>query len=342
MCKIKSVQAAGYRSLKGISIDLRPLNIIIGENGAGKSNLLGLFELLRNMANQDLEFYTAKNGGVETLLYRGEQGCAETITIDVEIDGNRYFCALVPTFSGRFVVKEEYTVNCNATELLAKSGENESALKLAFDGPPLLFKGTFSNYFIYHFHDTSNTARIKKTGAIHDNQFLRSQGENLAAFLYAIKETKNYQKIVQTVQRVVPFFQDFVLQPDKYNEEQIRLQWRSRGSDKCFDANSLSDGTLRFICLVTLLMQPQLPAIILLDEPELGLHPYALQLLGGLLKSASALTQIVLCTQSVTLINQFECEDIIVVNQQNGASKFERMVKKDFTIWLGKYQVNEL
>ena len=164
----------------------------------------------------------------------------------------------------------------------------------------------------------------------------------MAAFLYSIQDTPEYERIVQTIQRVAPFFHDFILVSDKNNKEQIRLRWKHKGSDAYFDANGLSDGTLRFICLTALLLQPELPKVILLDEPELGLHPYALQILAGMLKSASNGAQIIVSTQSVTFANQFGWQDIIIVDQKDGESLFNRIKEEEIKPWLEDYAIGDL
>jgi len=146
---------------------------------------------------------------------------------------------------------------------------------------------------VYHFHDTSDTAKVKSAYSMHATGRLLPQGENLAAFLYGMRDSDNYQRIVQTIQRVAPFFHDFIFEPEA--NDLIRLRWKHKGSDDYFDANMLSDGTLRFICMTTLLLQPVLPTMILLDEPELGLHPFAMQLLAAMMRSASKDTQIIAC-----------------------------------------------
>jgi predicted ATPase len=169
--------------------------------------------------------------------------------------------------------------------------------------------------YLYHFHDTTTTAKMRQQGDLHDNLFFRSDASNLAAFLYLLKKRYplNYQNIVEAVRLVAPFFEDFRLQPSRLNPEKIQLEWQHVGSDRYFNAHTFSDGTLRFIGLATLLLQPELPTTILLDEPELGLHPYAITILAEMMQSAATKTQIIASTQSVTLVNQFQLEDIIVI-----------------------------
>lgn len=151
-----------------------------------------------------------------------------------------------------------------------------------------------------------------------------------------------YRQIVETVQRVAPMFHDFILEPEGASAKTIRLRWKHRGIDTPFDVSQLSDGTLRFICLATLLLQPEPPKVIVLDEPELGLHPYAIQLLAAMMRSAAARTRIVAATQSVTLANQFGPEDLIVVETRDNASHFERLSTDGLAQWLDEYRMGDL
>jgi predicted ATPase len=200
------------------------------------------------------------------------------------------------------------------------------------------------NWVAYHFNDTSATARLKATSSLHDNARLRHDASNLAAILYLFQEKypDNYQAIVQTIRLAAPFFQDFSLRPDPLSPQAIRLEWRQIGWDAYLNASTLSDGTLRFMCLTTLLMQPTLPSTILIDEPELGLHPYALTLLAAMLQSAATKTQVIVSTQSAPLVSQFAPEDIIVVEQQEGQSVFRRLDTKSIEAWLEDYSLGEI
>jgi len=187
---------------------------------------------------------------------------------------------------------------------------------------------------------------MKRIGSVHDNTYLRPDASNLAAFLYRLQnESPNvYEEIRRTVRLAIPFFDDFVLKPQslKTGEEQIRLLWRQQGSDYSLWSSQLSDGSLRFICLVTALLQPTPPSTIIIDEPELGLHPYAITLLGALLRSASRRMQVIVSTQSVPLLNEFSLSDMIVVERENDETVFKRLNEQDFTAWLEDYSIGEL
>ena len=150
--------------------------------------------------------------------------------------------------------------------------------------------------------------------------------------------------IRRTVRLTAPFLEDFILEPSALNEDKIRLEWRHRGSDAYFDASSLSDGTLRFIALATLLLQPKSrrPSVVLLDEPELGLHPHAIALLAALVKQVSVETQVVLATQSSLLLDHFGPEDVLVADRVNGATGFTRLDGKELEEWLRDYSLGQL
>jgi predicted ATPase len=140
-----------------------------------------------------------------------------------------------------------------------------------------------------------------------------------------------------------PFFDDFKLRPRRAARDTVvELEWTQRGSDYPFHPSQLSDGTLRFVCLVTALLQPNPPSTMLFDEPELGLHPYALNLATSLLREAGIRSQVIVSTQSPHLVDAFEAEDIVVVERAEGASTFTRLKPQRLTTWLEKYSLGEL
>jgi predicted ATPase len=290
--------------------------------------------------------------GADKLLFFGRKR-TQALTIYLKFKPNAYAATLVPDAAGSLLFKQEYCeffgteiqyAGGTKTQSLASPGARESGLP---DQPHTVspaghVAGYLGDWKVYHFHDTSESAKVKQPGRIYETDILLPNADNLAAFLRSIRETPAYKLIVRIIQRVAPFFLDFVLEPEMDNRSQIRLRWRHRGSEETFDANDFSDGTLRFICLATLLLQPNLPTVILLDEPELGLHPYALQILAGMMRTASEKTQIIASTQSVTLANQFSWEDLIVVDRVADASRFRRLTAAEVEQWLDEYAIGEL
>lgn len=187
---------------------------------------------------------------------------------------------------------------------------------------------------------------MRKTAQVNDNKFLRPDGSNLAAFLFLLSETypEEYNLVRRSVQQMAPFFDDFLLDPDERNYETIRLAWKHKHSSQYFGASALSDGTLRFIALATLLLQPEnlRPSIILVDEPELGLHPYAITLLAALFKQAAATTQVIISTQSGLLLDHFEPEDVLITERPEDGTNLRRLSSRKLDVWLEDYSLGQL
>lgn len=344
--RLNQIKLQGFLSIKSMDLKLGQLNVMIGQNGAGKSNLIAFFRFMNKLAQKDLQLHVAQKGGANALLHFGLKATSE-LQADLTFASNSYHCRLLPSADGGLVfAKESCPFHANRISYeggrkLAEPGARESGLPAP--GTSTIEEHVASyiaDWKIHHFHDTSDSAVIKQAGPIHDNRRLREQGENLAAFLYRIRHTESYRDIVTMVQRVAPFFHDFDLVPDE--RDSIRLRWKHRGTDAYFDASALSDGTLRFMGLTTLLLQPELPNTILLDEPELGLHPYAIQLLAAMMRSASQKTQIIASTQSVTLANEFHWQDLVVVDQHDGESRFRRLERNQVEAWLDAYRLGDL
>jgi predicted ATPase len=348
--RIQHIKLSGFRSIRALDLDLMPLNILIGPNGAGKSNFISFFKFMNKLLDKELQLHvrTQLNGADRTLFF-GRKTTAK-LDIDLRFSPNGYRAELVPTTDDGLVFAKEHALfygdeigyqGGTQTHFLAKAGALESALPKSGTSRAAEHVAKYlQDWKVYHFHDTSDTAKVKAAYSIHANDRLMAQGDNLAAFLYGIRDTTAFAHIVRTIQRVAPFFQDFIFQPEP--NDLIRLRWKHKGSDDYFDGTMLSDGTLRFICLATLLLQPKLPTIILLDEPELGLHPFAMQLLAALMRSASEKTQIIASTQSVTLANQFGWQDMVVVDQVDNASVFRRLKEAEVAEWLKNYKLGDV
>ena len=359
MRPVNQIEIAGFKSIRDTKLDLKSLNVFIGPNGAGKSNFIGVFKLLHRIIEQKLAIYVGEQGGANSLLHFGRKHTPQ-ITVKLQFDGgsNSYGCVLAPnsedglffqdewcTFSGRFP-RSGYEAKDHRVQL-SKGGRETRLLEEAENhkgGIADHVRDNFRSWRLYHFHDTSASAGVKQTGDVSDNRHLRDDASNLAAFLYQLQQTQraHYDNIVGAVRLVAPFFENFILAPSKLNPEKIRLEWKEKGSDEYFNASALSDGTLRYICLATLLLQPSLPSAVLIDEPELGLHPAAITILTELLRSTSKRSKVIVSTQSVTLVNQLNPEEVVVVEHQDGASNFNRLEDSQLKDWLGDYGLGEL
>jgi predicted ATPase len=202
-----------------------------------------------------------------------------------------------------------------------------------------------SSWVVYHFHDTSMLAPMRRDQSVRDRQQLRPDASNIAALLLYLREkhAEACSLIRDAVRMIARFLDDFVLRPEeKGGQELVRLEWSQKGSDFPFQPSQLSDGTIRFICLATALLQPDPPATILIDEPELGLHPYAIALLADLIQSATERTQVIISTQSPALLDRFNAEDVIVVTREQARSEFKRLDPSALKEWLEEYSVGEL
>ncbi|MCR4288938.1 MAG: AAA family ATPase [Candidatus Scalindua sp.] len=353
MSTLDHIEIRSFKSIHSLDIDLKSLNILIGSNGAGKSNFVGVFKFLNQVIKKNLQNYTAASGGADSILYFGRKTSEEmSFKLSFEDGVNGYECNFSPTPEDNFYFSNENTWFHDKQRYSKPYSENMGSghLESEIPGSKKRVAQYVSDYLnswrLYHFHDTSDSAKVKQTCNIADNKTLQPDARNLAAFLYLLekKHPDHFENIQDAVRMVAPFFDRFNLHPSQLNEDKIRIEWKEKGSDDYFDASALSDGTLRFICLATLLLQPEskLPSIILLDEPELGLHPYAINVLADLLRSTSKCAQIIVATQSVTLVNQFEPEDIVVVDREKGQSVFDRLDRPDMTDWLEEYGLGDL
>jgi predicted ATPase len=344
--QLTRLKIEGYKSIERCDLTLGALNVLVGANGAGKSNLVAFFKLIRDLIDGNLQLHVSKAGGPDALLYFGRKTTAQLKAV-LYFGNNGYRVTLEPTLDNRMMfANEAFWWNISGWHQVG-SGHFESASRAGthtrideYVVPAL------ESWTVYHFHDTSDEARVKQSHALNDNVHLRSDARNLAAYLFRLRNTApwHYDRIVRTVQLVAPFFGDFFLRPSPGNKEFIELEWVERGQDFPFKAHVLSDGTLRFICLATLLLQPEesRPDSIIVDEPELGLHPYAITVLASLFKSAAKENQVIVSTQSVELVNEFDADDLIVVDRDQGRSTFKRLDESRLKDWLEEYSLGEL
>ena len=350
MTQIRKISVAGFKSIKALEdFELNALNVLIGANGAGKSNFISLFRLLNEMYEQQLQLYIQKQGGPDALLHFG-RSTTERLHAEFYFANNGYKFDLVPTSDNRLIFEREVSwfggvfFNTTPSAILGTT-HAESKLKEAKDKYSPYVRPAISSWRVYHFHDTSETAKVKRQHATNDNLRLKVDAANLAAYLRMLNEKypDEYARIVETIRLVLPFFDDFVHRTGE--PEYVELEWVQKGRpDTPLKAHMLSDGSLRFICLATLLLQPValLSDTILIDEPELGLHPYAINVLADIFKQVAEDKQLIVSTQSVELINELSPDDVIVVDQENGASTFKRLSEAELADWLQDYALGEL
>jgi predicted ATPase len=349
------ISIKGFKSIASIEkLELGAINVVIGANGSGKSNFIGVFSFLHALKAGHLQEYVIRAGGANRILHFGSK-VSKTLTIHASFEGeiNQYQVALVPTDTDELIPLKELVYYWDKghharpySRALSRAGKEAG---ISVDNSTAIsqyVRAHFDRWRLYHFHDTSSTSPMKQTADINDNAFLRPDGSNIAAFLFFLKEKheSSYELIRKSIQRVAPFFDDFQLNPQRLNQQKIRLEWRHAGSEDYFDASALSDGTLRFIAVATLFLQPKeyMPSLILVDEPELGLHPYAITMLAALVKQASLSTQVILSTQSPLLLDHFDPADVLVADRVNGGTTLSRLDTERLELWLEDYSLGQL
>ena len=353
---LRRLSLSGFKTIRQLDIELGAMNVLIGPNGAGKSNLLSFFRLLGHILYPPgaLQLHIAKSGGANSLL---NGGAAVTPQIEAVLTFTEaesvaeYWSRLLYAAPDTLIFAEEKIRSAPDASSLNGAGwdslgvgQRESGLPLwsvDADGPQVW--QFFADCAVYQFHNTSETARVRQRWSVADNQSLKEDGANLAPLLLRIQEQHpaHYRRITDTLRQIAPFFADFVLVPEG---DSILLRWRELGNDVVFGPHQASDGTLRAMALVTLLLQPsdELPAVIILDEPELGLHPRAISILAGLLLGASIHTQVIVATQSPVLLDHFEPEQVIVAERKGAESEFRRLNGEQLASWLEEYTLSEL
>jgi predicted ATPase len=337
------IEIKGYKSIKEVKIDLKPINIFIGSNGSGKSNFISFFEFLDNLYNKNLQAYIGLRGGINKYLYKGLENASKIEGFVRFKDGiNSYSFVLEPSGDSFVISKEVLWYHENPLEF--REFTREAQVKN--NG---WYRGKFIQKYLvghkkYHFHDTGQSSPFNAQMNIdQDSLILYEQGENLAPILFKIRQNhpKIYNRIVMNIQSIAPYFSDFVLNPNEKGF--VGLYWNDKYSRYIYNVTDFSDGTIRFIALSILFMQPNLPKTIVLDEPELGLHPQAIAKLAGMIQSATlSESQVIIATQSADLISYFNPDDIIAVDNNNGYSEFSRLDAGKLQVWLEDYTLGDL
>ena len=356
--RLDAITLKGFKTIREL-VDFRPgsLTVLIGPNGAGKSNFLSFFHLLYPVSygTATLQAYVGAHGGASKLLHDGP---AITPEIDARLRLNSdagetdYHFRLAYAADDTLIYADERYRLVNGDQTgkdswqIVGAGHRSSLLAdyETYNDTTAAIARALRNMFTFHFHDTSVTSQFRRKAEVTSDGQFHYRGSNLAPFLYRLMrmEGRSYQRIVETLRLILPFFFDFYLEPDSGH---LLLAWRETESDQIFTASQAADGMLRTIALVTLLLQPDktLPDLLILDEPELGLHPYAINVIGGLIRAVSAKSQVIVATQSTAFVDCFEPEDIVVVEREGRESSFRRLEDtEELQEWLKEYSLSEL
>ncbi len=356
--QLSRLTVRGFKTIRELD-DFEPgsLAVLIGPNGAGKSNFISFFRMLSRSLDPPghLQIHVGEAGGAGTILHDGPEKTSEVeaqLHFESEQEGYDYDLRLAHAAGDALIYAEErYRISRTDVPAIAHwsdlgAGHREARLierAEAGETTARTILDLLRKLVVYQFHNTSATARIRNKWHEDDGRRLKEDGANLAPFLHRLRheEPRYYQRIVETLRLILPFFADFELEPE---HGRLLLRWRERHSDVVFSAAQAADGMLRTMALVTLLLQPEreLPRMLILDEPELGLHPYAVNVVAGLIRSVALRTQVVLATQSIALLDYFEPQDVVVVNRSGRESSFERLDATTLSDWLAEYSLAEL
>jgi len=340
----------------GKRVALGDVTVFLGANGSGKSNVVSLCRLLRSIAEGNLQNFVGVHGGAGSLFHYGPKATPH-IEVKLELaqanDLTNYTIRLSPAQPDTVVVTDEAGAHSSPDGVVIAPGFSAGDLEARLsDAKPAAVSGQvvaelLRNLQTFQFDDTSTTAAIRRGGYIEDARQLHADGGNLAAVLLGLRleHRPHYDRIRNTVRQACPQFDDFVLGASVRDPNTILLNWRSQGhGDYLMGPHQLSDGTLRFMALTTLLLQPQsmLPWVIVIDEPELGLHPQAIGLLAAMVHEAATHSQVVLATQSPTLVDHFDLTQLRPIAHTGGQSTFLELDVDDLRRWLDDYSLGEM
>ena len=355
--KIIKATIRGYKSIafdKPVTLKLGDVSILLGANGAGKSNIISFFRMLGYMMSKSFGIYVEKSGTANSLLHYGSKitpvmsGTFE-FTDDKSVDS--YHFSLSNAAPDRLIITEESIKWHRKTEnkpyeVLLEPNFKESALADSKESVAKSIYWMLAYCKVYQFHDSSAEGPLRQSCPVETANYLQSHGNNLPSFLLFLRNNykESYKRIVDYVRDVVPQFQDFYLEPVN---NFVSLRWiDNSATDYRFNAYQFSDGSIRFIALATLLLQPEqtMPNVIILDEPELGLHPYAITQLAEMIKDASIHAQVIIATQSKDLVDHFDIDNISVVemDEKSQSTTVNHLNEEDYKLWLEHYTVSEL
>jgi len=362
---ISRIKLKGFKSINSADLEFSNLNVFIGANGSGKSNFISFFQMLDCFLSRDegLAEYVGQNGGANSLMYYGTtetKTISAELTFNTEAGENKYHLELGTAYPDKLFFKDE-SVSIISTEFpslqrqipLGSGGVSSRLLQISdndieynenYLNTIYTIRSMMRKWRFYQFHNTSKDALIRGASHIHENSYLKSDGSNLAAFLFMLYDRfpKVYSLIISTIKQIAPYI-DSLKPEEEYASPYVRIKWSEKShKEYLLDASQMSDGTIRALSLITLLAQPQKPPLICIDEPELGLHPEAILIIGDLIKIASEDTQIIISTQSPKLVDCFEPEEIVVVDRNNLDKCFQRLSYEKYRIWLDEYSISEI
>lgn len=355
--RLESIEIQGYKSIPfqfPLKLEFRDVNILLGANGAGKSNIISFFKMLNYMMTGTLQRFVAESGSNDRFLYYGAKRTPSlnaSLKFKSDTSNDIYSFSLTKAIPDRLIISSE-EIECRdplKNTIIVKqllSNFNETALIKSSEKSEKLIWTLLSSCKVYQFSDSSISSPMRQSSTVDSAHYLQAEANNLASFLYYLKNNypESFSRITEYVRDVVPQFNDFYLEPER---GYISLKWIDNSpNDYVLSADQFSDGSIRFIALATLLLQPEetMPFVIIIDEPELGLHPYAIDQLNEMIKDASKHAQIIIATQSTEILDGFEAEDVTIIerNEKINGTVSHKLREEEYKYWLEEYSLSEL
>ena len=355
--QLKKVKISGFKSISAqnpVTIEFESINVLLGANGSGKSNIISFFKMLNFIMSGRFQLFVERAGTGQVFLNYGSK---HTATIQGEMcfenrtNIDNYIFKLTHATPDRLIITSEEIVwgdkSRKPQKFALASDFKESGLISSENETAKTIRQILANCKVYQFHDSSVESPIRKSARTDLSNYLQAEGNNLSSFLYFLKENypANYQRIVSYIRLIMPQFKDFYLEPNERGY--VMLKWTDVSlNDYIMLPEQFSDGTIRFIALATLLLQPKktMPDVIIIDEPELGLHPFAITQLAEMIKEASKSTQVMIATQSPGLVDEFEANQITIVerDEESESTVVKKLNKEELSDWLENYALSEL
>ena len=372
MTTFECLHVEGYRRLRSLTVDLRPLNVLIGANGVGKTSLLEVFSLLGAGAEGRLEPRLASLGGLNEVLTRDR---ATHLGFDVRMTSAEraplnYHLEIAPKGQSYQIVEEALTqhsdplaptpfkhIQARGLDVRYSTPKHKGLLRPTWEHSPLetalsqvpkmyeepeRFRSRLASCGLYGLIDVSPRSPVRLPQAMRPVTIPGPSGDDLVSYLFFLRESEpaRYDVLTDTLEAAFPDFERLSFPPVAAGT--LALTWTDVNFQSPMYMHQLSEGTLRFLWLAALLQSPSLPAVMLIDEPEVSLHPYLLCLLVSLLREASLRTQLVIATHSDRLIRFLDPAEVLVCDSTEGETTVTWADTMDLERWLADYTLDEL
>lgn len=344
---IKKLKLQNFLSYQKEEIELQSLNVLIGTNGSGKSNLIEAFRLLKAIPT-DLMLPIRQGGGVNEFLWKGKNSVVPTATLGVVLNNTEqdfYYELNFSSANQKLEILKEVIGNTEVNKeerlSLEQSVVAKGLLNSNLINQELFYlKNQFSDIGFYrdwHLGQGSTLRKPQHTDL--PEHPLEEDGSNLGVVLNNLQYQLHSQNILQQFKKFYPTAQELSI---KIYGGTVQIFIRENDFSQPIPAPRLSDGTLHYLFLMALLLDPNPAPLLCIEEPELGLHPDVLPTIAEILIEASQRTQLIVTTHSDILISALPPESVLVCERDNNGSNLSRLNPEQLKEWLENYTIGDL